>query len=73
MYAIGLWDDLPYSEQQATIGVPNLIDDMNRQHLAFSVHDGDLKQGNGVPTCSGALYANSITVLIMLKSPDPRQ
>jgi len=69
MYAIGLWGDLPYSEQQATIGVPNLVDDMNRQHLAFSVHDGDLKQGNGDPTCSDAFYAKSITVLNMPKSP----
>jgi hypothetical protein len=30
-YAIGLWGDLPYSDLQATFGVPNLIKDMNRQ------------------------------------------
>jgi hypothetical protein len=30
-YAIGLWGDLPYSTTQATVGVPNLIADMNRQ------------------------------------------
>ncbi len=46
-YAIGLWGDLPYSDVQATIGVPNLIADMNRQDLAFTVHDGDLKAGSG--------------------------
>jgi len=28
-YAIGLWGDLPYSDDQATVGVPNLIADMN--------------------------------------------
>ena len=28
-YAIGLWGDLPYSDVQATVGVPNLIADMN--------------------------------------------
>src|SRR5262249_47574631 len=38
-YAIGLWGDLPYSDTQATVGIPNLIADMNRAHLAFSVHD----------------------------------
>ena len=47
-YAIGLWGDLPYSPLQETVGVPNLIDDMNAQRLAFSVHDGDLKQGSMV-------------------------
>lgn len=43
-YAIGLWGDLPYSTIQATVGVPNLIADMNAQKLVFTVHDGDLKQ-----------------------------
>jgi hypothetical protein len=30
-YAIGLWGDLPYSDLQAQVGVPNLIADMNSQ------------------------------------------
>lgn len=30
-YAVGLWGDLPYSPAQATVGVPNLIADMNAQ------------------------------------------
>ena len=45
-YAIGLWGDLPYSALQASVGVPNLIADMNAQRLRFSVHDGDLKAGS---------------------------
>ena len=58
-YAIGLWGDLPYSDIQATKGVPNLIADMNAQTLAFTVHDGDLKAGNSIagsvtPTCTTA-------------------
>ena len=57
-YAIGLWGELPYSDTQALTGAPNLIADMNRHDLAFTVHDGDLKAGNGTPgsvtptTCS---------------------
>jgi len=47
-YSIGLWGDLPYNDIQATIGVPNLIADMNAQKLAFTVHDGDLKAGNAI-------------------------
>ena len=45
-YAIGLWGDLPYNSTQATVGVPNLIADMNGQKLAFTAHDGDLKSGS---------------------------
>jgi hypothetical protein len=65
-YAIGLWGDLPYSDVQATTGVPNLIADMNRSDLVFTVHDGDLKAGNAIPgsvtptTCSDALYTQGL-------------
>jgi len=75
VYAIGLWGDLPYSDLQATIGVPNLIEDMNAQELAFTVHDGDLKAGNGTPTsttpttCSDALYAQALGFFDALQAP----
>ena len=73
-YAIGLWGDLPYSDLQAQVGVPNLIADMNAQKLAFTVHDGDLKAGNGTPgsatptTCSDALYRQGLGYFNALKS-----
>jgi hypothetical protein len=74
-YAIGLWGDLPYSDVQATIGVPNLITDMNAQELAFTVHDGDLKAGNGTPgsatptTCNDALYDQALGFFGALRAP----
>ena len=54
-YAIGLWGDLPYSAQQESVGLPNLLADMNANDLRFSVHDGDLKAGSG-SRCDDALY-----------------
>ena len=68
-YAIGLWGDLPYNDVQATVGVPNLIADMNRQELEFTVHDGDLKAGNGIvgstspTTCADPLYIQGLAYL----------
>jgi hypothetical protein len=67
-YAIGLWGDLPYSTTQATVGVPNLIADMNQHDLAFSAHDGDLKAGSGTP-CDDALYIQGRDYLNALKAP----
>src|SRR5437764_160793 len=67
-YAIGLWGDLPYSEEQATIGIPKLIADMNSQRLAFTVHDGDLKAGSNSP-CNDALYTTSLGYFNSLKAP----
>ncbi len=74
-YAIGLWGDLPYSDAQAAIGVPNLIADMNRQRLAFTIHDGDLKAGNATvgsvtpTTCSDALYVQALGFFNALRAP----
>ena len=50
-YSIGLWGDLPYSQSQAD-ALPKVIEDMNSQDLAFTVQDGDLRQGSGVPSCA---------------------
>jgi len=74
-YAIGLWGDLPYSDLQATTGVPNLIADMNSQNLAFTAHDGDLKAGNATPnsvtptTCNDALYTQALGYFNSLSAP----
>src|SRR5262245_14164849 len=71
-YAIGLWGDLPYTsapdKTQETIGVPNMIADMNSQKLAFTVHDGDLKAGNFRP-CNDALYVEALAFLNQLDAP----
>src|SRR5262249_25500310 len=74
-FAIGLWGDLPYSDVQAQVGVPNLIADMNKQELAFTVHDGDLKAGNGTAgsvtptTCVDALYTQALGFFNSLRAP----
>ena len=66
-YAIGLWGDLPYSPEQATVGVPNLIADMNAQKLAFTAHDGDLKAGAG--RCDDQIYLDSLAYFNALEAP----
>ena len=67
-YAIGLWGDLPYSELQASVGVPNLIADMNATRLAFTVHNGDLKQGSG-SLCDDNLYYRVLSIFDALRAP----
>jgi hypothetical protein len=66
-YAIGLWGDLPYSDLQATVGVPNLIADMNSQNLSFTVHDGDLKSGSG--PCPDSIYTQALGYFNSLDAP----
>jgi hypothetical protein len=66
-YAIGLWGDVPYSDEQVTIGVPNLIADMNAQRLAFSAHNGDLKAGAG--ECTDVVYTRALAYFNSLRAP----
>jgi hypothetical protein len=66
-YAIGLWGDLPYNDEQKTVGVPNLIADMNREQLAFTAHDGDLKAGSG--PCPDSLYTDAKATFNTLDAP----
>ena len=74
-YSVGLWGDLPYSDVQAQVGLPNLIADMNNSDISFSIHDGDLKAGSGTPgsvtptTCSDALYTQAIGYFNALQQP----
>ena len=67
-YEIGLWGDMPYSPLQASVGVPNLIADMNAHPLKFTVHDGDLKAGSNSP-CSDDLYFQALGYLNALQAP----
>jgi len=38
--------DVPYSDHDAAVSFPNMIDEINRAHVAFTVHDGDIKSGS---------------------------
>jgi hypothetical protein len=67
-YAIGVWGDLPYSDIQQNVGIPNLIADMNAQNLAFTADDGDLKQGSNSP-CDDALYTRALGWFNSLRAP----
>jgi hypothetical protein len=66
-YEIGLWGDLPYSDLQANVGVPNIIADMNAHRLKFTAHDGDLKAGSGA--CPDSLYAAALANFNSLEAP----
>ncbi len=66
-YTIALFGDMPYN----TLGksqYPALLADINRAHVAFSVHDGDLKSGGDGP-CSDSLYYTALNYFNSLERP----
>src|ERR1043165_98468 len=50
--------DVPYTPEQVTNSFPNLLAALNREHLAFVVHDGDIKAG--ATPCDDALLENRL-------------
>ncbi|MBA2471351.1 MAG: hypothetical protein H0V41_03575 [Pseudonocardiales bacterium] len=62
-YEVGLFGDMPYADF-GRAQYPNVIDDMNRARLAFSVFDGDSK--NGKEPC----YADSHTHALSDQTPE---
>jgi hypothetical protein len=53
-YSIALFGDMPYNALGKS-QYPALLADINRAHVEFAVHDGDLKAGGDGP-CSDSLY-----------------
>ena len=66
-YTIGLFGDMPYNALGRS-QYPALLADINRSHVEFSVHDGDLKAGGDGP-CSDSLYTTALANFNMLEQP----
>ena len=57
--SFGLFGDTPYNAFERR-HLPELLDQMNAEPLAFVVHDGDIKSGGSV--CSDEVYADILGV-----------
>ncbi len=66
-YTIGLFGDMPYNAL-GRAEYPALLADINRHHVAFSVHDGDLKAGGDGP-CADSLYYTALDDFNSLDQP----
>src|SRR3954464_13593837 len=45
-FSFGLWGDMPYAKANDGSKIPALLADMNAARLAFSIYDGDIKDGS---------------------------
>lgn len=64
--SFGLIGDMPYSRWERQ-QMPELLADMDREGLAFIVHDGDIKGGGSV--CSDAVLHDILKVFQASKTP----
>lgn len=66
-YSVGLWGDMPYARSDDAPHIPALIEDMNASDIAFSIYDGDIKDGSS--ECTDSIYSDAITMFNSLKKP----
>jgi hypothetical protein len=66
-FAFGLWGDLPYARNNDEPKMRPLIDDMNAADIAFSIYDGDLKDGSS--KCTDDVFTRSIAMFDAFRKP----
>ena len=66
-FSFGLWGDMPYQKAGDAAKIPALIKSINRSDIAFSIYDGDIKDGSS--ECTDDLYASALTMFGQLKRP----
>jgi hypothetical protein len=66
-FSFGLWGDVPYIRSGDAPKMAALLQDLNRAPLAFSVFDGDIKDGSSL--CTEDHYAGAIERFNTLAAP----
>src|SRR5947209_17002652 len=66
-FSFGLWGDVPYARSNDGPKMPALQADMNASDIAFSVYDGDLKDGSS--KCDEGVYRWAIDYFNGFKAP----
>ena len=66
-FSFGLWGDVPYAKNDDLPKIKGLIDDMNKSNIAFSMFDGDIKDGSS--KCEDATFTDAVAMFNSFKMP----
>lgn len=66
-YSFGLWGDMPYKKAGDDSKLPAVLNSINASDIAFSVYDGDIKDGSS--TCSNEIYTDALKMFGGMKKP----
>lgn len=66
-FSFGLWGDMPYQKAGDDLKIPALIKSINQSDIAFSIYDGDIKDGRS--QCTDDIYAAALTLFGHLNKP----
>lgn len=66
-FSFGLWGDMPYHKASDEPKIPALLKSLNQSDIAFSIYDGDIKDGSS--PCSDNIYTSALAMFNQLKKP----
>ena len=66
-FSFGLWGDMPYKKAGDDPKIPALIKSINQPDVAFSIYDGDIKDGSS--KCTDDIYASALSMFGEMKKP----
>lgn len=66
-YSFGLWGDMPYKKAGDDSKLPAVLQSINRADIAFSIYDGDIKDGSS--KCTDDIYADALKMFASMTRP----
>ena len=66
-FAFGLWGDMPYKKAGDDAKLPAVLQSINKSDIAFSIYDGDIKDGSS--KCTDDVYADALKMFDTLVKP----
>jgi hypothetical protein len=66
-YTFGLWGDMPYKKAGDDSRLPAVLASINRSDIAFSIYDGDIKDGSS--KCTDDVYTDALKMFGSLVKP----
>ena len=67
VYSFGLWGDMPYKKAGDDPKLPAVLSSINRSDIAFSMYDGDIKDGSS--KCTNDIYTDALTMFNSMVKP----
>lgn len=66
-FSFGLWGDMPYKKAGDAPKLPAVLSSINASDIAFSLYDGDIKDGSS--QCTDEVYTDALKMFNTLKKP----
>jgi hypothetical protein len=66
-YSFGLWGDMPYKKAGDDSKLPAVLQSINQSDIAFSIYDGDIKDGSS--KCVDEVYTDALKMFAAMVKP----